>query len=83
VAPHTTGLELLEWIGADERYSDIPVIMLSSSNERRYADRAFALGARRYVFKPTGFQSLVSTVRRVLYAWLVDRDEPEEPPGVA
>ena len=73
--PDTTGLDLLEWIVNDERFVDIPVIMLSSSNDPRHAERAFALGARRYVFKPTGFHKLASTVGEVLNQWLLKGGE--------
>jgi two-component system sensor histidine kinase and response regulator WspE len=49
--PRMTGLELLEKIARDPRYSRIPVVVLSYKERSEDRDRALALGAKYYVLK--------------------------------
>ena len=50
--PRRSGLEVLEWLKADPRYREIPVVVLTSSIEHRDLERAYALGVNSYVQKP-------------------------------
>jgi len=52
--PQRSGLEILRWIRRNPGTRGIPVIVLSSSSEAEDIQRAYALGARLYVTKPTG-----------------------------
>ncbi len=56
--PDTNGLEILEWLGSDERFAEIPVIIFTSSSDPEHARRAYSLGARRYMQKPANFGKL-------------------------
>jgi two-component system response regulator len=71
--PDTDGLEILEWLSADERFSEIPVIIFTSSSNPDHAKRAYALGARRYMEKPPDFGHLVDAMKDELGRWI----EPE------
>jgi len=51
--PYFTGLEVLEWAREQPQLSEVPIVVLSSSQQRSDQERAFALGARAYFPKPT------------------------------
>ena len=50
--PHRDGFEVLEWIRRQSHLSEVLVVMLTGSDERRDHQRAYALGARSYLVKP-------------------------------
>jgi CheY-like chemotaxis protein len=57
--PRLNGLEVLEWMRGQERFSARPVIVLTSSAENRDIGRARELGARSYLVKPPDSAMLV------------------------
>jgi len=68
--PDTNGLEILEWMSGDDRFADIPVIIFTSSSDPEHAKRAYSLGARRYLQKPSNFGGLVRAVQEELDRWV-------------
>ncbi len=50
--PGMTGLEVLKTIRADEKFSAIPVMMLTSEAEQGYVVQALQAGAKNYLTKP-------------------------------
>ena len=56
--PKVNGFETLAWIRHRPRFSDIPVVLISSSSLQQDMDRAYFLGANAYVTKPAGFDPL-------------------------
>jgi DNA-binding NarL/FixJ family response regulator len=68
--PDTNGLEILEWMATDDRFADIPVIIFTSSSDPEHARRAYSLGARGYLQKPTDFGGLVTAVKEELDRWI-------------
>jgi len=69
--PGISGLDLLEWMGRNPRVKDVPVVMLSSSTEPDHIHRAFHLGAKSYLIKPSGFDALVRLVEGVHRFWSI------------
>jgi DNA-binding response OmpR family regulator len=61
--PDTTGLDILEWMAEREWLSEIPVIVFTASTDPDHFQRAYELGARRCLSKPTEFGELVEVVR--------------------
>ena len=61
--PDITGFEILEWMAEWEWLAKIPVIVLTASEDPEHEQRAYALGARRYLRKPHDYGVLVDTVR--------------------
>lgn len=57
--PVRTGFDVLKWIRAQPQLRDLAVIVLSSSNHQKDIDAAAALGANRYVVKPSSVEDLV------------------------
>ena len=68
--PDTNGLEILEWMGGHDRFAEIPVIIFTSSSDDEHAERAYSLGARRYLQKPADFGGLVQAVKEELGRWI-------------
>ncbi|MDP5202314.1 response regulator [Flavobacterium sp. DG2-3] len=56
--PILNGWECLKELKADERYKEIPVIMISTSSHKNDMDTAANLGAVCYFVKPNNFNDL-------------------------
>ena len=64
--PHLNGFELLQAIKGDPISQSIPVVVLSSRSDPKSVERATALGAADFLFKPVRGKRLVEVVNRVL-----------------
>ena len=67
--PGTDGFHVLEWIRAHPAPGTLPVVILSSSQEPQDIERAFALGAKAYLVKPSSslaYSDVVQTLREFL-----------------
>ncbi len=62
--PRIDGLGVLSRLRVDGSLSSIPVVVLSTSGARADRERSLALGARRYIVKPSNFEELVDAVKR-------------------
>lgn len=76
--PKIDGLRVLQAIRSDEQLQNIPVTMLSASNEERDVRSAYELGVNSYVVKPLNFQQFVNAVTELGVFWAI-LNEP--PPG--
>lgn len=85
--PRMGGLDLLRRIRSDERLRMLPVVVFSSSNEKRDLAQSYASGANSYVRKPIDFNRFTEAVRLIGLYWLALNEPPPgtEPPheGVA
>lgn len=61
--PGRSGLDVLEWIRADPRLSDVPVLMLTGTADLDLVDRAYELGITSYLVKPVGYSALQDILR--------------------
>ena len=50
--PEMTGLELLKWVRAREKSKSLPVIIVTTSQEREDVIRAATLGVSHFMVKP-------------------------------
>jgi CheY-like chemotaxis protein len=67
--PKMNGLEVLARIKADEKLRNIPVVMLTSSNQHSDIERCYGLGTNAYVVKPVAFAHLVEVIRYLGVFW--------------
>lgn len=69
------GLELIKTVS--EKYPGIHILVLSMLQERYYAERSLAAGARGYVMKDAAADTLISAMRTVLSGkvWLSDSEQ--------
>jgi len=68
--PKVDGLEVLRRIRNDERTKHVPVVMLTSSNEKSDKLASYDLGANSYVRKPVDFDEFVDATRNLGLYWL-------------
>jgi CheY-like chemotaxis protein len=64
--PEMTGEEFLRWLRADEKYVDLPFIMVTSRGERDYIVKAAQAGVSDYMGKPFTPEALVGKVTKAL-----------------
>ena len=76
--PKVDGLEILKQIKTDEKYSMIPVVVLTSSHEEKDMVASYRLGVNAYVVKPVDFHEFVNAIKELGAFWAVIN---EPPPG--
>ena len=64
--PDINGLELVRFARAHERYSETPIIMISTEGRDVDIKKALALGANQYLVKPFSPEALVEAARKYL-----------------
>lgn len=68
--PRIDGLEVLRRIRAAERTALLPVVVLTTSGERRDVEQAYQLGANSYIRKPVDYDEFVGSVGLIASYWL-------------
>ena len=69
--PKVDGLEVLRTIRADPTLQNIPVVLLTSSQEDAVVRRGYDLKANSYIVKPVEFKNFVESVKEVGLYWAV------------
>jgi two-component system response regulator len=77
--PKVDGLEVLRRIRGDGRTRNLPVVVLTTSNEERDIVTSYQLGANSFVRKPVVFEEFVTAVNALGVYWLLI-NQPA-PPG--
>jgi len=75
--PKVDGLEVLRRIRASERTKQLPVVVLTSSDEERDILRSYSLGVNSYVRKPVNFDQFSEAVAEIGLYWLVINRPPK------
>jgi CheY-like chemotaxis protein len=68
--PRVSGLEVLERLKTDERTKNIPVVVLTSSNQEPDINHCYRLGANSYIVKPVEFDAFQDTIHRLGLYWI-------------
>jgi len=74
--PKVDGLEVLRRIREDERTKQIPVVVLTSSQEERDIVESYKLGVNSYIVKPVDFAKFLDTVSELGFYWLLLNKSP-------
>jgi two-component system response regulator len=69
--PKLDGLEVLQRLREDERTENVPVVVLTTSNEERDIAASYKLGANSFVRKPVVFEKFLSAVNALGVYWLI------------
>ena len=64
--PRKSGTECLEEIRQNERLKNLPIIMISTSNDPQKITRRFKIGANIYIHKPKDFSQLKLVIQHAL-----------------
>jgi len=63
--PDTSGIDLLTHIKDDPRFAEIPVVILTVSNEDEDIQKSYDLGASSYLVKPISNDALMLVVEKL------------------
>lgn len=63
--PRVDGIEVLSQVKAMEGLSQIPVIMLTTTDDPREIDRCYQLGCSVYITKPVEYEGFVEAIKRL------------------
>jgi two-component system chemotaxis response regulator CheY len=64
--PDINGLELISFVKTNPRYSDIPLVIVTTERSVEDKERGLALGASAYVTKPFKTEELQEVITRIL-----------------
>src|SRR5262249_43991009 len=62
--PKVTGLQVLQWVRADPRTKDLPVVILTSFEDDREVVEIFRLGVTGYLVKPLNKEEFWTLARK-------------------
>lgn len=74
--PRVSGIDVLERIKSDPRTKEIPVVVLTSSNQDRDIEYCYQLGVNSYIVKPVDFERFAIAVRDLGMYWLLLNQAP-------
>jgi len=69
--PKVGGLEVLRHIRSEPRTRELPVVVLTTSNEERDIVESYKLGANSYVRKPVEFEAFEQAIQHLGLYWLI------------
>lgn len=80
--PRKNGFDVLEWLRQQPALAQMRVVVLTSSDEIRDVNRAYALGAASFLTKPLDFIEFKDTIQAMYNYWLTLNTRPlvERPP---
>ena len=64
--PVKNGIECLREIRNDNKLDDLPIIVYTTSDNPRDIDACYELKANLYVVKPTSFESIIKTLKKII-----------------
>ena len=68
--PEVSGIEVLQWMRADERYKAIPFMMITSRGERDHVVKAVEAGVSDYIGKPFTREHFVGKITKLVWKHL-------------
>jgi len=75
--PKMDGIEVTKEIRATENIKEIPIVMMTSSQEQKDRLKAYNNGVNSYVVKPMDFDAFSKAINDIGYYWLVLNKPPE------
>lgn len=74
--PVKNGIECLREIRSDKNLDWLPVIIYTTSDNRKDINTCFELKANLYVVKPTSFESIIKTLKKIINIDFKDQGFP-------
>ncbi len=69
--PKRSGHEILKKVKSDSRFSQVPVVVLSTSNDRNDIEKSYALNANTFITKPLNQKDFENAIAVVIEYWSV------------
>jgi CheY-like chemotaxis protein len=63
--PDTTGIDILQSLKADETLKRVPVIVLTTTDDKREIERCYELGCSVYITKPVEYEHFAHAIRQL------------------
>lgn len=63
--PEVDGFEILKQLKSDQNTKQIPIIILTTTDNPREVERAYELGCNIYVTKPVVYENFADSIRRL------------------
>ncbi len=76
--PRMNGHEVLRQCKQDDRFKQIPIVVLTTSGHDDDVRRAYAAGANAYLLKPVEFAHFTEIIRQLSAFWLTSVELPPE-----
>ena len=70
------GLDLVKKLRTDEHTKNIPIVVLSASQNKMDIKGAYAVGANSYVVKPDGFDGYIKKIGSLATYWSTINQQP-------
>ena len=82
--PRKNGFAVLEWLRTQPSLRHLRVVVLTTSEDLRDVNRAYALGAASFLTKPVNFVEFKDTIQAMYNYWMAlnRRPEIERPPRI-
>lgn len=77
--PRLNGLEVLRILKSDPRTRNIPVVIMTSSQEQRDVIDCYELGANSYIVKPIDFREYFLVISSIARYWLAYNQPAPQP----
>lgn len=75
--PDMTGLDILSRLKANEHTRRLPVIVLTTTDDRREIDKCYDLGANVYIVKPLNYDNFANAIKQLgLFLAVIQVPEP-------
>lgn len=68
--PEVSGIEVLQWMRADERYKTVPFMMITSRGERDHVVKAVEAGVSDYIGKPFTRENFAEKLTKLVWRHL-------------
>lgn len=63
--PDMTGIDILQTIKADDALKKVPVIVLTTTDDKREIERCYDLGCSVYITKPVEYEQFADAIRQL------------------
>ena len=74
--PKVDGLDVLRKIKTEPKINQIPVVVLTSSNQENDIVESYKLGVNSYIVKPVDFNQFSESIREIGMYWLLLNEPP-------
>lgn len=70
--PKMSGIQTLAWLGQQQYWQAVPVVMMSNRSDSSFKDASYQRGANDYIEKPTplSIQDLRDTFSQLCHKWM-------------